>query len=537
MYRSMQKKSIVLLSILSIALLMNACTTNTPTLPPTPTPIAPDLNYNEPTFTVTQGTIERFIEETVRAVPVESSQIGFGRSGIVQSIAVQAGQEVKTGDLIAELQQTEEQQALIDAQSVLADAQLSLQTAEEINNRLIESRREELDVAREALNELLPGGEKDVIVAAQKEYDTKVREARIASEDNQDDIDGAQQAIGVATQDLIDTQYAYSKAYWHWDWVLRYGTDPVEPYIFVDGKWVRNYLDAEGKRNYERAYFDAQVSLANAEKNVSSSLRSSQRTSEEATTANEEAAKAVTDARKVLDDLLNGKDSTELRTARAAVKAAEAELETAMRNTMKAEKAAVTAAQKAVDAAQSKVDAGRIIAPRDGVIAALTIQPGSQVDEFTPVVEIADPTRVEYSTMLTSDQMKFLTEGQNVEIRPVDRPDIVLAAVIRRMPPPYGASGGSLTDVDQSTRLQVINTPEYTVVAGESIGRMRVILERKENVLSLPPEAIRSFNKRTFVIVRNGEFEERVNITVGIQTDTQVEIVSGLKAGDVVVGQ
>jgi macrolide-specific efflux system membrane fusion protein len=53
----------------------------------------------------------------------------------------------------------------------------------------------------------------------------------------------------------------------------------------------------------------------------------------------------------------------------------------------------------------------------------------------------------------------------------------------------------------------------------------------------LPPEAIRSFNNRTFVIVRNGEFEERVNITVGIQTDTQVEIVSGLKAGDVVVGQ
>jgi multidrug efflux pump subunit AcrA (membrane-fusion protein) len=124
-----------------------------------------------------------------------------------------------------------------------------------------------------------------------------------------------------------------------------------------------------------------------------------------------------------------------------------------------------------------------------------------------------------------------------VEIRPVDRPDIVLAAVIRRMPPPYGSSGGSLTDVDQSTRLQVINTPEYTVVAGESIGRMRVILERKEAVLTLPPEAIRSFNKRTFVIVRNGEFEERVNITVGIQTDTQVEIVSGLKAGDVVVGQ
>jgi multidrug resistance efflux pump len=519
------------------AIIMSACTTDTPTLPPTPTAIAPDVSYNEPTFTVEQGTIERFIEETVRAVPVESSQIGFGRSGIVQSIAVQPGQTVVAGDLIAELQQTEEQQALIDAQTALADAQLTLQTAEEINNRLIDSRREELTIAREALDELLPGGDKDVIAAAQKEYDTKVREARIASEDNQDEVDGAKQAISVATQDLIDTQYAYSKAYWHWDWVIRYGTDPVEPYIFVNGRWERNYLDEEGKRQYERAYFNAQVNLANAEKTVANSLRSSQRTSEDATTANQDAADAVRKARKALDDLLSGNDSSELRAARAAVTAAEAELETAMRNTLKAERAAVTAAQKVVDAAQSKVDAGRIIAPRDGVIAALTIQPGSQVSEFTPVIEIADPTRVEYATMLTSEQMKFLTEGQNVEIRPVDRPDVVLAAVIRRMPPPYGATGGSLNDVDQSTRFQVVSTPDYTVIAGESIGRMRVILERKENVLFLPPEAIRSFNKRSFVIVRNGEFEERVNITIGIQTDTQVEIVSGLKAGDVIVGQ
>jgi len=292
-----------------------------------------------------------------------------------------------------------------------------------------------------------------------------------------------------------------------------------------------------GKRTYERDLFDAKNALADAEQSVASSIRAETRAKEEAVIANENALSELETARKLLENLRAGKDTTEIRTAKAAVDAAQAELELATRNTFKAENAAVNSAQKNVDAAIAKVEAGRIVAPQDGVVTAITIQPGLQVTEFTTVIEIADPSQLEFAGTLISEQMKFLSEGQAVEIRPVDRPDIVIQAVIRRLPPPYGSTGGSISDVDQSTRFQIIDTADYTVEAGETIGRMRVVLERKDNVLWLPPEAIRSFNKRTFVIVRNGEFEERVNVTVGIQTDTQVEIINGLQVGDVIVGQ
>jgi len=56
-------------------------------------------------------------------------------------------------------------------------------------------------------------------------------------------------------------------------------------------------------------------------------------------------------------------------------------------------------------------------------------------------------------------------------------------------------------------------------------------------VLWLPPDAIRAFEGRRFVVVREGERERRVTIKTGIETDDKIEIVDGLKEGDVVVGQ
>ena len=51
------------------------------------------------------------------------------------------------------------------------------------------------------------------------------------------------------------------------------------------------------------------------------------------------------------------------------------------------------------------------------------------------------------------------------------------------------------------------------------------------------PDAIRAFEGRRFVVVREGERERRVTVKTGIETDDKVEILDGLKAGDVVVGQ
>jgi multidrug efflux pump subunit AcrA (membrane-fusion protein) len=75
------------------------------------------------------------------------------------------------------------------------------------------------------------------------------------------------------------------------------------------------------------------------------------------------------------------------------------------------------------------------------------------------------------------------------------------------------------------------------------VAKIRIVLQSKQNVLLLPPDAIRSFEGRQFVNVRTGDRESRVPIRTGIKTQDRVEIlesdksVDRLKEGDIVVGQ
>ena len=67
--------------------------------------------------------------------------------------------------------------------------------------------------------------------------------------------------------------------------------------------------------------------------------------------------------------------------------------------------------------------------------------------------------------------------------------------------------------------------------------RVTVELERKADVLWLPPQALRIFDGRRFAVLQDGDVQRRVDVTAGIETPERVEIESGLEEGQVVVGQ
>src|SRR6185436_14422973 len=176
-------------------------------------------------------------------------------------------------------------------------------------------------------------------------------------------------------------------------------------------------------------------------------------------------------------------------------------------------------------------------APQAGEILALSVGEGDEIQAFNPVVEIADPSQLEIAIELGGDQMRQLQEGQPAEVSLLSRPDVIMPSLIRLMPAPYGSGGsGAVQEQDRTTRIQVSDTKGQSLVPG-SVAKIRIVLERKENVLWLPPDAVRAFEGRRFVVVREGERERRATIKVGIETEDRVEILEGVKAGDVIVGQ
>ena len=187
---------------------------------------------------------------------------------------------------------------------------------------------------------------------------------------------------------------------------------------------------------------------------------------------------------------------------------------------------------------QGQVANTQIVAPFAGMLLSLSLSVGRGVEEFRPVVVIADPQDLEVSADLISNQLQDLAEGMAVNVLLMGRPGDPIAGQIRRLPYPYGSGGGGATvdELDKSTRIALV-TPAAD--AGFRLGdlvRVSAELERKDQVLWLPPQAIRVFDGRRFVVVARGDVEQRVDVKVGIQTIDQVEIVEGLALDEVVIG-
>lgn len=192
------------------------------------------------------------------------------------------------------------------------------------------------------------------------------------------------------------------------------------------------------------------------------------------------------------------------------------------------------------------VNDARLIAPFDGQVLSVNVSDGRAVDAYRPVIVIGELSEMEVSASLQGLQMEELEEGMVAIITMSDRPGEEITGAIRRLPYPYGGGGRTGTDVedvDDSTRVS-LDTPAAD--AGLEMGdlvRITVELERRDNVLWLPPQAIRTFEGRRFVVVQDGEIQRRVDVKIGIESEDRIEIeaaaeedVDLLAVGRVVIG-
>ena len=84
--------------------------------------------------------------------------------------------------------------------------------------------------------------------------------------------------------------------------------------------------------------------------------------------------------------------------------------------------------------------------------------------------------------------------------------------------------------------MSVDATAEEAGFALGDLVNVTAIIERKDNVVWVPPQAIRNFNGRRFAVVQDGDVQRRVDVKIGIQAEERVEIEEGLQAGQTVVG-
>lgn len=192
---------------------------------------------------------------------------------------------------------------------------------------------------------------------------------------------------------------------------------------------------------------------------------------------------------------------------------------------IKANPALHEAAQKAKELEQQMTDA-QLKAPVAGYVVEAPSS-GRSVRTTTSAFQIGDARQLEIGAPVMEEELKQLTEGMTVTVVFEGKPDkTVYVGTIRALPYPYGTGANGGTDI----RVTVADAPVYQL--GDRV-LITAVLQEKDDVLSLPPRAIREVGGRTFVMLPDGQ---RVDVTLGLHTNDQVEIAAGLSEGQVVVG-
>lgn len=261
-----------------------------------------------------------------------------------------------------------------------------------------------------------------------------------------------------------------------------------------------------------------------------------------------EANRVNIDLRK--QDVANAEAS--LLQARAGLAQAKANLEAAKANRIQIDIRGndIATAQAQIARAEAQAKNTQIVlgqttirAPSDGVVLQKYVEQGtiiasgssfSSAGAGQSIVQLGDLSRIYVDAQVDETDISQVKVNQQVKVELDAVPNEPFAGKVMRIEP-RGVTEQNVTTV--KTRIE-LEKPSAQLRPGLN-GECEFLIAEKKNVLVIPSRAIRNEKGKKFVQVMLGDEKdpkiEQREITVGMETPEAVEVLSGLKAGDKVV--
>jgi len=192
-------------------------------------------------------------------------------------------------------------------------------------------------------------------------------------------------------------------------------------------------------------------------------------------------------------------------------------------------KAALEDAQAGYAAAQQVVNEANVRAPYAGTVYLIPRSSTEYVNQGDLLLQMADLSRMQVRAYFDEPEIGKLRVGQQVIIQWDARPDKSWHGDVARIPS---------TIITYTTRnvgevLVAIDDADNDLLPNTNV-RVTALVANEPNALNIPREALHTENGQPFVYQVKGDTLRRTPVVVGNLNLTQVEIVRGLKEGDVV---
>jgi len=210
----------------------------------------------------------------------------------------------------------------------------------------------------------------------------------------------------------------------------------------------------------------------------------------------------------------------------AKQQAAQANLEQAKAALSQSE-AGVAQAESEARAAESVASYARIVAPFDGRVIRRSVEPGSLVSPGMPLFVVEDTSRYQLEATLPAEALAAVKKNTLARVQLDGLPEKSLMGKVGEI-----EAGADQTSHTLKARVDL---PKESGVQSGTFGRA-YFAQGEKRALVLPAEALvsRGQLRGIFVVGDTGLIHWRV-VTLGNNAGNQVEVLSGLNDGEVVV--
>lgn len=168
-----------------------------------------------------------------------------------------------------------------------------------------------------------------------------------------------------------------------------------------------------------------------------------------------------------------------------------------------------------------------LFSPVTGIILKADFVAGQNVTAADTIVQVADTQRIIFEAEVDEADSAKVAKQQKAEVTLDAYSDLVLeGAVSEIVPVTKTTSSGAAVVIVRIT----LDSPNISFTQGLN-GQSAIIQKEEKEALIIPLEALREDN--TVVLQQDG-FQSR-QVTLGIKSDTDVEIKTGLKEGDKII--
>ncbi len=202
----------------------------------------------------------------------------------------------------------------------------------------------------------------------------------------------------------------------------------------------------------------------------------------------------------------------------------------------------VASAQRDVSTAEANLAAARrlgsdqnisqVTAVVSGIVSAVAVAPGQQVNQGTVMVTINDPAALLIRPGVEPADSRRIKPGNIATVVPVSAPS---DAVSKGVSVPVTTIGST---VDPTTRLVPVT---ITISGGQAdkfiVGETVKVSfgTQNQDTISVPRSALEYDGSTAFVFRTDAKIAIRTNVTLVGSTDTEIYVSDGLKNGDTVI--